>query len=314
MKVSILIKTLGFYSAIIGVFLGACTKGKTNYEAERGAVVEEGTEFKEVANVATAGYTISIEALNGAFYRGYNDIRLRIKNIQTNAPVDGSTITFLPVQTAITGEKTSCPHQYELAYKADDKYFSGYSVFTSESGTEGSWALYISFKVGNQTFSAIKDVEVKQQTNKNLNMTTFTGLDDEQYVIALIAPQKPNVAENKLVAGIYKLNRALDPSAEGPADQLQFSYSQVERYTLKLDPRMPEPSMGNHSSPNNKDLVQEPDGLYHGIVNYTMTGNWTLNFVLLNPAGKVIRGTEVPKDFTPGVEGVKSELHLDILF
>jgi len=145
-------------------------------------------------------------------------------------------------------------------------------------------------------------------------MTVFRGKDDEQYVIALISPRKPTVSENKLLAGIYKLNKPLDLSPGSFPDQFQFSYSQVEDYTLKLDPRMPEPSMGNHSSPNNKDLVQESDGLYHGIVNYTMTGNWTLNFVLLNPARKVIRGTEVPKDFTPGVEGVKSELHLDILF
>ncbi|CAM3847953.1 hypothetical protein [Sphingobacterium prati] len=314
MKVSILVKTIVFYAALACVFFGSCTKGKTNYEAERGDVIEENTEFKEVSNAVTANYTVSIEALNGVLYRGYNDIRVRIKNTQTNTPVEVSDLTFLPIRTTVIGEKSSCPNRYNFDYKSADKYFSGYTVFTSESDAVGSWALYINFTVGNQSFSLIKEVSVRQQPNKNLNMTTFTGLDDEQYVIALIAPQKPNVAENKLVAGIYKLNRALDPSAEGPADQLQFSYSQVERYTLKLDPRMPEPSMGNHSSPNNRDLLQDTDGLYHGVVNYTMTGNWTLNFILLNPVGKVIRGTEVPKDFTPGVEGRKSELHLDILF
>ena len=77
---------------------------------------------------------------------------------------------------------------------------------------------------------------------------------------------------------------------------------------------MPEPSMGNHSSPNNKDLVQGDDGFYHGVVNYTMTGNWTLNFIFMNQNGKILKGTEVPKDFTPGVECKKSELFIDILF
>lgn len=314
MKVSLLIKTIGFYSAIAYVFLGSCTKGKTDYEAERGAVIEEGNEFKEVTNATASVYTVSIEALNGTLKRGYNDIRLRIKNTQTNAPVEVSKVTFLPIRTTVTGEKSSCPHPYNLNYKSEEKYFSGYSVFTSESGAAGSWALHINLTVGNETFSLIKEVSVQQQINKNLNMTMFTGNDDEQYVIALIAPQKPTVSENKLVAGIYKLNKASGSSEINTPDQSPFSYSQVEQYTLKLDPRMPEPSMGNHSSPNNKDLIQETDGLYHGVVNYTMTGNWTLNFILLNPAGKVIRGTEVPKDFTPGVEGVKSELYLDILF
>ena len=314
MKVSILIKTIVFYVAITCVFLGSCTKGKTNYEAERGEVVEEGVEFKEVTNFVSAGYTISIEALNGVLYRGYNDIRVRIKNTQMNTPAKVSAVTFLPVQTTVTGLKRSCPNQYNLSYKSDDKHFSGSTVFTSESGVEGSWEINVNFTVGSQNFSVIKEVLVRQQTNKNLNMTMFTGKDDEQYVIALVSPKKPSVAENKLIAGIYKLNKPLDSSSKSIADQLKFSYSQVDRYTLKLDPRMPEPSMGNHSSPNNKDLIQEADGLYHGIVNYTMTGNWTLNFILLNPDRKVIRGTEVPKDFTPGVEGRKSELYLDILF
>lgn len=72
--------------------------------------------------------------------------------------------------------------------------------------------------------------------------------------------------------------------------------------------------MGNHTSPNNQDLTQRDDGLYHGVVNYTMTGNWTLNFILVNQNGLIVKGTEVPTTFTPGVEGAKSELYIDILF
>src|SRR3546814_12133463 len=98
-------------------------------------------------------------------------------------------------------------------------------------------------------------VTVQKQANKNLNMTTFTGKDDEQYIIALVSPQRPKVAENELVAGIYRLN-GTDPS--------QFSYTEVNGYTLMLDPRMPEPSIGNHFSPNNVDLTQQNDVLYHG--------------------------------------------------
>lgn len=45
-----------------------------------------------------------------------------------------------------------------------------------------------------------------------------------------------------------------------------------------------------------------------------MTGNLTLNFIMMNYKGRILKGTKVPADFTPGVEGVKSELHIDILF
>jgi hypothetical protein len=139
-------------------------------------------------------------------------------------------------------------------------------------------------------------------------MTSFSGKDGEQYFIALISPQKPNVSENKLVAGIYKYLRPTEDNSS------PFSYTVVNNHKLLLDPRMPEPSMGNHSSPNNQDLTQQSDGLYHGVVNYTMTGNWTLNFILLDSNEKVIKGTEVSTDFTPGIHGAKSELYIDTLF
>ena len=296
------LKSAGFYIMIICLFLTSCTKAKTDYEAERGNTVEENPDFKEVSSFTSSGYTIRIEALGGVLYRGYNDIRVKINKQQTNEPVEVSSVGFRPIQTDAQGLKISCPHQSELEYTLDGRYYSGYSVFTNESSEARTSSLEITFKIGGQTFSAIQNVTIKPQINKNLNMTAFTGKDDEQYIIALISPRKPNVSDNKLVAGIYKL------------DASKLSYTTVNGYILQLDPRMPEPSMGNHSSPNNKDLVQQGGGLYQGVVNYTMTGNWTLNFILVNQNGRVIAGTEVPKDFTPGVEGRKSELYIDILF
>lgn len=291
----------------------SCTLDKTDYESEISTAVPEHYEFKEAAKVNTDSYSISIETLNGIFYQGYNEIRVKIINTQTNENINASGVTFLPIMTKTDGSKNSCPYQYTLNYKPEGKYYSGYSVFTDKSNMAANWKLYLSFTVNQKTYTVNKDITVNEQSNKNLNMTSFKGNDDEQYYIALISPQKPTVAENKLVAGIYKYNKPTASPGTFP-DPSQFSYSEVKGYTLQLDPRMPEPSMGNHSSPNNKDLVQENDGLYHGIVNYTMTGNWTLNFILLNQNGKIIKGTKVSTDFTPGVPGTKSELFIDILF
>ncbi len=301
-----------FFLAIACLAVMSCTKEKTDYQAEIDTVVGEHSEFKEAASISSAGYHISIEALNGIFYKGYNEIRLKISGSQPNENL--SAVTFLPVITNAEGSKTSCPHRYNLVYSTDDKYFPGYVVFTSESSTNETWELHISFTGNDQTYSARQNITVREQTNKNLNMTTFVGKDGEQYFIALVAPQKPKVAENELVAGIYKFNKPDAPPSGNFPDPSQFSYTEVNGYALQLDPRMPEPSMGNHSSPNNKDLAQQDDGLYYGVVNYTMTGNWTLNFIMLNQNGKILKGTEVPADFTPGVEGVKSELYIDILF
>ncbi|WP_134088026.1 hypothetical protein [Olivibacter sp. XZL3] len=303
-----------FFLTTVCFTVMSCTKEKTDYEAEIGAVVTEHEEFKEAVSIQHDGYDIRVEVLNGTFYKGYNEIRLKITNSQTTEQADVSAVTFLPIRTDTDGSTGSCPHQYDLGDRSNGDYFSGYSVFTSESNGDESWELYIGFTIGGQTHTVKQHIAVQEQPNKNLNMTAFTGKDDKQYVIALISPQKPKVGENDLVAGIYRFNKPLNPSSGSFPDPSQFLYEEVRGYTLQLDPRMPEPSMGNHSSPNNKDLTQQGDGLYHGLVNYTMTGNWTLNLIMLNQDGRILKGTEVPTDFTPGVEGAKSELYIDILF
>ncbi len=302
-----------FVIATLFAVTSSCTLDKTDFEAEINRDITEYFEFKEVTSFNNGTYKISIEALNGNFYKGYNEIRLTITNTQTNQALNSSEVTFLPILTDTDNNKTSCPHRYHLVYNAEQQVYSGYVVFTSISSPMENWDLYISFTDSNQTHTVNQLVTVKNQANMNLNMSLFTGNDREQYVIALVAPQKPKVAENELVAGIYKYNPPTEPAGTFP-DPSQFSYAEVENYKLLLDPRMPEPSMGNHSSPNNVDLTQQADGLYYGVVNYTMTGNWTLNFMMLNQNEELIKGTEVPTDFTPGIEGAKSELHINILF
>lgn len=303
-----------FFTALFCFTVLSCTKEKTDYQAETDPAVIEHHEFKEAYSIHSGGYRISIEALNGMFYKGYNELRLKIMDSRTNQETDVSAVTFLPIVAHADGRNASCPHLYDLLRRNGENHFSGYAVFTEESDNDTKWELYIGFTANGQSYAITQEVAVHEQANKNRNMTTFTGKDGQQYFIALIAPQRPKVGENELVAGIYRYDRPGNPPSGSFPDPTQYSYTAVNGFTLQLDPRMPEPSMGNHSSPNNNDLTQEDDGLYHGIVNYTMTGNWTLNFILLNHQGQILKGTVVPDDFTPGVEGVKSELHIDILF
>lgn len=305
-------RALNLMVAAICIVVTSCTLDKTDYEAEIDTVVPEYYEFKEAASFAIENYTVSIQALNGTFYKGYNEIRVFITDTETNEKLNAAEVTFLPILNTVQGYG-SCPHEYNLVFDAEHQYYKGYSVFTDISSLTESWNLYVSFTNEGKVFNVNGGISVAEQQNKNLNMTAFTGNDGEHYYIALIAPQKPGVAENNLVAGIYKYNTPQTPAGDFP-DPGQFSYSKVNGYTLEIDPRMPEPSMGNHSSPNNQDLTQGEDGLYYGVVNYTMTGNWTLNFIMRNQNGLILKGTEVPTDFTPGVEGAKSELYIDILF
>ena len=306
-------KFSNFLVIAIYVVVTSCTIEKTDYEAEIATETTEYFEFETVTSVTYDGYTVNLEALNGTLYKGYNEIHLTISDSQTEEALEHLDVTFLPIVTDANGNKTSCPHSYNLDYNATEGYYSGYTVFTSESNTTVSWQAYIDFQMNAQSYAINQTITIEEQSNMNLNMTAFTASDNEQYFIALVSPQSPGIAENDLIAGIYKYNKPEHPAGTFP-DLSQYSYSIVDGYTLLLDPRMPEPSMGNHSSPNNQDLTQQSDSLYHGVVNYTMTGNWTLNFIFQDENGQTIKGTQVPTDFTPGIEGAKSDLFIDILF
>lgn len=280
----------------------ACTLDKTDFEAELNTEIPKNQVFEEAIKVGLGTYTLSVEVLDGTFYKGYNPIRATLYNSQNEPVTDDFSLQFLPLATLSDASQLACPHTSELVFNHEQNNYTGYVIFTDQSTDQNSWQTQWQLATNGQTHVGVESVRVEDQPNKNLNMTMFTGNDGEQYCIALVAPMYPKVAENPLVVAIYQYQEASQ------------TYTTADAYTLLLDPRMPEPSMGNHSSPNNVDLTQQQDGLYHGVVNYTMIGNWTLNFILLNNSGEVVKGTEVPTDFTPGVEGAKSELHIDILF
>jgi len=286
------------FFSLLGTLLGGCTKDKTKYETEFKDFGADYQRFEEVARAQHGDYVFSLEAPRGILYTGYNEIRLRVPG----APLPLSDVTLWPVHADGQGHQHRGPHRHVLDYVAEGLYFSGHVVFTSASDLAGMWTCYVSAEGGGQLYEVAFPVPVTPQPNRNRSHIQFSGMDGARYLIALVEPQQPKVGENDLVAGIYRYDRSA------------YAYAPVEDYTLLLDPRMPEASMGNHSSPNNRHLTQREDGFYQGVVNYTMTGNWTLNFILSNADGEIIKGTAVPPDFTPGVEGVKSELHIDILF
>ena len=130
--------------------------------------------------------------------------------------------------------------------------------------------------------------------NENQNVTSFMASDGSRYVIAMIEPKTPKIAINNLKVGLYKM-------------QSMMSFPEVADYTITLDPRMP--GMGNHSSPNNTDLIYNTaDKMYHGNLSLTMTGYWVLNLKLLNTMDEVLKGEDVT------TENAQSSLYLELEF
>ena len=126
------------------------------------------------------------------------------------------------------------------------------------------------------------------------NVTSFMGADGERYLIAMVEPQDPKIAINKVKVGLFKM-------------ETMMSFPNVEGFRMTLDPRMP--GMGNHSSPYNTDLTYNmADGMYEGNLSLTMTGYWVLNLKLLNAVDEVLKGENVTE------QNLKSSLYLELEF
>ena len=99
---------------------------------------------------------------------------------------------------------------------------------------------------------------------------------------------------NAITIGLFKM-------------ESMMSFPVVENFKINLDPRMP--SMGNHSSPNNQDLVYNAiTKLYDGKLSLTMTGYWKLNLILRNQNNEILKGEAVTE------ENEASTLFLEIEF
>lgn len=295
------------YIFVLTAIVAACTIEKTPFGnrlhfSSRGALSQVGY-FKENRHL------ISIEAPDGELLRGYNKFSVKI-----TTPQDGDVVTdvtFRPFYTNGEGIQITTPHSPQLVKKGNENQFEGFVVFNTpkrysvlnavHSGIKTPWQLEITYKVNGTPYTIVNSIDVLDTRNPNLNVTEFRGRDGKKYFIALTGPEVPRVAINDLTAGIW-------------VQQPDSTYVVPRNYVLELDPRMPGEDMGNHSSPNNQDLIQKEDGFYNGKVNYTMNGYWTLNFILKDEHDNLIKGTEVPDTVRMGVFGEQSELHIDILF
>lgn len=271
-------KKIIYLSAFAVTVFMSCSKDDSKEEIPT-------TEVKEVAHTTVENHKIAIQTLSGGLFVGYNDVYLSINDVQTGKPITPQEVVFYPEMSmygaddATVSHTHTCPHSSQLT-RTNDTY-RGFSIFQMHTGRTGYWDAIVKYTYEGKDVEAKIRINVQEQPNKALGKVTRFKINDVMHIMAIISPENPKIGSNELRIGLYKM-------------ESRTSFPAVEGYTLKLDPRMPGEEMGNHSSPNNKDLTQGNDGFYHGIVNYTMSGNWALNFILLDKDGQQVAGSEVP--------------------
>jgi hypothetical protein len=263
-------------------------------------IVDPAAGLKEIQQFTDGNYTITAYNETGEWRLGYTKVYFTVKD-KSGALVENVQLNAFPEMDMGT-MKHSTPRS-EIAKVEGKAMYETYYAFLMYSGQGGGkWYYDLDYTVGNVS-GGFTDVEIdvknvfrpdgKTERKVIQSLVAIDG-SNKRYIVTLVEPQKPKVGSNDITACIHE---RIDAN----------TYNPVENFTLKLDPRMP--SMENHSSPNNVDLTYDSTGkIYKGKVNFSMTGYWKLNLILLNDRGETLYGNPV------SAETEASSLYFEVEF
>ncbi len=253
--------------------------------------VSEVEDLNLVQQISNDTHTIELFTKNGELEQGYNEITIRIKDKTSNEFVEDAMFMWMPMMH-MTEMSHSGPKSELVKVAGKETIYKGYIIFQMAENADEGWDLTFNYTINGEDFEVVGDISVPASDKQMV--TTFMGTDQVKYILAFVSPTSPEVAINDMTVGLYKMENMM-------------SFPAIENYKVMLDPRMP--SMGNHTSPNNEDLMYNAASkMYDGKLSLTMTGYWKLNLMLQNENGEVLKGEEVTD------ENESSSLYLEIEF
>lgn len=254
-------------------------------------VLSEVDGLTKIQELTNATHTLELYNASGQFKTGYNAISIRVKDNATNTYVEDANLSWKPLMQMPTMQH-SCPKSTITKAVEKNTVYTGFMIYQMTNIDGSGWTLTLDYSVNGLEYTVTESITVLQ--NEKQNVSSFMGSDDNKYITALIEPTTPRIAINNLKVGLFKMENMM-------------SFPPVENYSLALDPRMP--GMGNHSSPNNTDLIyNSADQMYYADLSLTMTGYWVLNLKLLNENDEVLKGEDVTEDHA------QSSLYLELEF
>lgn len=261
------------YKLILLLFLGGLVSCSTDDSGEE--PLNELENLNLITELSNGTHTFELYSETGILFTGYNKISLRIKHEETGEYLTNAELDWKP-SMHMSSMEHAAPATEIVKVQGEEYLFKGAVVFTMPGNSEEYWELTINYRLDGtkNTVTGIIDVSASKQQN----VVSFKGSDDKSYTLALVQPSSPEVAINDIVIGLWEMKSMME-------------YEIVDHYNIRIDPRMP--GMGNHSSPNNVNLVQGEDAFYHGKLSLTMTGLWRINMQVVNSSGEVIKGEPV---------------------
>ena len=144
--------------------------------------------------------------------------------------------------------------------------YKGASAFIMATEGMMGWTIEITTTINGTTYTNTIPVTVKATPPSIKLIASVKDQNNVFHYITLVHPQRPEqkVGINDLEVAVYKRTDIMN-------------FPAVDGMKLSFIPTMP--SMG-HDSPNNVNPVGIGNGHYKGKVNFSMTGDWRLDFTL----------------------------------
>lgn len=220
----------------------------------------------------------------GSFHTGYNEIyfvatKKATGNYIKNFDVTGITPLMHMVKMDMYHSTPIGPDaaSFNDGYLAVKRTWVSFVMNTSEAG---AWTLsYDALVLGKTGGIEKRDIVVDALPDGQSWLKSFK-VGDATYYLSVVNPNDWQTGTNTITAYVSK---------KSTKATVPYSLAE-ENFTIDFDPRMPD--MGNHTSPDNKALVRQPDGSYQGIINLTMTGLWRIHLTVKDAQGNIVAGGE----------------------
>jgi|SRR5690554_657790 len=234
----------------------------------------------KIYEFSEADHTVEIYSEKQVLEVGYNELSIRILDKASNNYISNAELTWMPMMH-MESMSHSGPHSM-LQNTENETVYKGHIVFQMAENDTEYWEVTLNYIFNGEPLSMTQRVSVVQPVDGFRKTQVFTGADEVRYILAFVNPKDPQVAINDFQAVLYKMENMM-------------TFPVVENYKVTVDPRMP--SMGNHTSPNNEDMVYNAaTKMYNGKLSFTMTGYWKINLKLLNASGEVLKGEDITDD------------------
>jgi len=273
------IKHIFFLITASVLLLTSC--GKEDVKVTNSA--NEVTGLYKVDSLKKGDYTFYVYKKDTGYFKvGYNEIYIQLKNNTTGKYIEDANLSWKALMH-MTDMSHACPYSAISKVSNTKTLYKGYFIFIMGSDDMDYWEITYNYVKGADTLAKVTNRPYVVNPTGRLRYKRFLGSDAAYYYVVLVNPTESNVqvGTNDITAYLYK--------------QLDlYTFNPIKNYTVEIDPRMPDPSMGNHTSPYNVNLKYNSSAdIYKGKLNLTMTGYWKINLIVKDSVNTVIKGDSI---------------------